>query len=206
MIRVAIVVEGQTEEEFVKICLAKHPRLKEVEPTPISLQGNVSADRLAQDMTRLLPSFDGVTSFVDFYRFRKKGDKTIDELQDELTRRIKDMLGDRLRLDKVFPYVQKYEFEGLLFSDVDAFGKVIDLPAGSVEKLREIREAFPTPEDINDDPRTAPSKRISKIIPRYRKVNHGPLIADHTGLAAIRAQCPRFNNWVARLESLGGAR
>ena len=206
MIRVAIVVEGQTEEEFVKLCLAEHLRNRGIKPWPILMRGDVSVERLMKEIARLLHSCDIATSLVDFYRFRDKGSLTVDELEEELTRRIKKESGDRWHSEKVFPYVQKYEFEGLLFSDVDAFGKVLDLPARSVEKLREIREAFPTPEDINDDPRTAPSKRISKIIPRYRKVNHGPLIADHTGLAAIRAQCPRFNNWVARLESLGGSR
>ena len=108
MIRVAISVEGDTEVECIKLLIEKHLRMREIEPTPISLQGNVSVDRLAQDMVRLLPSFDAVTSLVDFYEFRKKGNKTVDELEEELTRRIK--------AEKAFPYIQRYEFEGLLFS------------------------------------------------------------------------------------------
>ena len=54
MIRLAISVEGQTEEEFVKDFLADHLRESGVEPTPILLGrargrsggGNVSAERL----------------------------------------------------------------------------------------------------------------------------------------------------------------
>ena len=42
------------------------------------------------------------------------------------------------------------------------------------------------------------------MIPGYQKVVAGPLIARETGLDAIRAECPRFAQWLARLESLGG--
>ena len=102
----------------------------------------------------------------------------------------------------MFPYVQRYEFEGLLFSDVNAFLSVMDVPEESVLRLRGIRSQFSTPEDINDEPETAPSKRIARTISTYRKPLHGPLIARTMGLDAIRGECPRFNQWVERLESL----
>ena len=82
MIRLAISVEGQTEEEFVKRVLAEHLRRIEVEPTPILLGrarvggaggGNVSIERLVSDMLHLQRSFDAVTSLVDFYGFSDKG-------------------------------------------------------------------------------------------------------------------------------------
>ena len=211
MIRVAISVEGDTEEEFVKEVLVKHLRTKGVEPTPILLGrgrgsfggGNVSVDRLVPEMVLLFRSFDVVTSLVDFYGFKKKEQKTTNELQEELTLRISEKLGNRWQPQKVLPYVQKHEFEGLLFSDVDAFEIVIDVTKESIEKLRSIRKQFPTPEDINDDRATAPSKRIKKLIPRYIKKDHGPLIAAETGLDVIRAECPLFDEWVAHLESLG---
>ena len=103
---------------------------------------------------------------------------------------------------KVFPYVQQYEFEGLLFADVEAFGGLIDVPDESVAALRRIRGQFPTPEDINDDPKTGPSKRIVGAIPRYRKSVHGPQVAETMGLESMRAECPRFKEWVSRPESL----
>ncbi len=31
---------------------------------------------------------------------------------------------------------------------------------------------------------------------------HGPLVAAEVGLSAIRAECPRFNDWLTRMESL----
>ena len=105
----------------------------------------------------------------------------------------------------MIPYVQQHEFESLLFSDVDAFAAV--LPGVSnevVPTLRHIRSQFPSPEDINDNPATAPGKRIAGVMPEYRKVVHGPLIAGETGLDAIRRECRRFNAWMERLETLAG--
>lgn len=211
MIRLAISVEGRTEEEFVKNVLADYLSRRGIYTTPILLGrarggsngGNVSMDRLVAEMAYLLRSFDTVTSFVDFYGFRRKGDKTVDDLEKDMTRQIRNKLGRHWHPEKVFPYIQKYEFEGLLFSNVDAFANAIDASEESVEELRSIREKFPTPEDINDNSETAPSKRIMKIIPQYRKDVYGPLIAMEIGLETIRAECPRFSGWMTCLEPLG---
>ena len=70
--------------------------------------------------------------------------------------------------------------------------------------LRTVREQFETPEDINDNCETAPSKRIARVIPRYKKVLHGAMLARRIGVYGIRAQCPRFDAWLTRLESLDG--
>ena len=214
MIRLAISVEGQTEEEFVKQVLAGHLRTKGVEPTPILLGrarghfggGNVSVDRLAPEMIHLLHSFDVVTSLVDFYGFRDKGAMNSEELGQHIYEQVDRQINRSRDQSRFFPYVQQYEFEGLLFSKVDTFENAIttiEITQESIEKLRNIRKQFPTPEDINDNPETAPSKRIMQLIPRYIKRVHGPLIAEETGLETIRAECKRFDEWVTRLESLG---
>ena len=119
---------------------------------------------------------------------------------DELTQAIRRMIG-RLNDPSLFPYVQVHEFEGLLFSHVDAFETLFDdVP---VADLKSIRLAFKTPEDINDSQATAPSKRIETHIQGYRKRLHGPLLAERIGLDRIRTECPRFDEWLCRLESLG---
>ena len=131
--------------------------------------------------------------------FGAKGDKTVDELEEDLRQK----LGAPWYPKKVFPYVQRHEFEGLLFSDVDAFAKLIGVSHTSIQALRNIRSQFQTPEDINDNEDTAPGKRIKKVIPRYKKEVDGPLLAMEIGLDKIRTECPRFNDWVTSLESLG---
>ena len=205
MIRLAISVEGQTEEEFVKRVLWDHLWSKGVDPQPILLGesgGDVTIERLARDMARLYWDFNYVTSLVDFYGFRGKGTATPDELEKRIDAKINDHVRRSWDQSRVFSYVQQHEIEGLLFSDVSAFAGLIDVPDGAVDALREIRSQFPTPEDINDSSDTAPSKRIAELIPRYQKVVHGSVLAAEIGLDAIRAECPRFDAWLTRLESL----
>lgn len=208
MIRLAVSVEGETEEDFVNGALASRLQRHGVYATPILLGrarygvgggGDVRLDRLAAEMRFLQHSFDAVTSLVDFYGFRDKGSRTVDELVLAIQEHI-GQCDERF----VFPYVQLHEFEGLLFSDVRAFGKALeDVP---LTELVAIRSEFPTPDDINDDPATAPSKRIGRLIPHYRKRLHGPLIADEIGVDTIRNECARFDVWLRRLESLGELR
>ena len=155
-------------------------------------------------MAILYYSFDAVTSMVDFYGFRDKGDRAIGDLEAYLLTEIAARVGSRWDPSRAFPYVQKHEFEGLLFSDVSVFATQIDMPHECVTTLLTVREQFMTPEDINDHLETAPSKRLADAIPRYKKVSHGAMIAEQIGLDAIRAECPRFNAWLTRLESLGG--
>ena len=61
MIRLAIVVEGETEEEFVKRVLTPHLQTREVEATPHSIGGNVTVERLAHEMANYFWSYDRVT-------------------------------------------------------------------------------------------------------------------------------------------------
>ena len=67
--------------------------------------------------------------------------------------------------------------------------------------LRAIAQKM-VPEDINDSPHTAPSKRILAAMPGYQKTFHGPLIACDIGLDAMRAACPHFDHWLKVIEAL----
>ena len=204
-------MEGRTEEEFVNSVLAPHLQSALVTPTAILIGrarsgsggGGVSIERLASEMAGLYYNFDAVTSLVDFYGFRGKGDRTVEDLENHLAKEIRKKVSNPWDGRKVIPYVQKYEFEGLLFSDVSAFSALTGSGDRLVQELRDVRSRFPSPEEINDNPDTAPSKRIKKLMPEYQKVVAGPLIAMETGLDAIRAACPRFAEWLAKLESLG---
>ena len=219
MIRLAISVEGPTEVEFVDRVLAEYLQEAGVKPTPILIGkardssrpggGNVSLERLASELAFLYGSFDAVTSLVDFYGFReRKGEETIDGLENRLCGRIRDKVTGDSDPRRIIPYVQQYEFEGLLFSNVDAFG-MIGASAESLQALQSVRAQFSTPEDINDHPDTAPSKRIARVMQQYgsrgyNKTRDGFLVAGETGLDVICQECPRFNGWVRRLEALEG--
>ena len=100
MIRLAISVEGETEEAFVKKVLAGYLR-PEVEPTPVLLRGNVGVERLVKRMVSLSHDFDAVTSLVDFYGFRRKGDRSVEQLEEHLVQQIEEQIPDSRQA--VFP-------------------------------------------------------------------------------------------------------
>lgn len=210
MTRLAIIVEGRTESEFVSAVLVEHLRNHGVETTPIIVGtaaghrgGNVSVDRLAHHLARVRWNFDAVTSLVDFYGFRRKADATVAELEVQIEGAVATKGGPSGGHRVVVPYVQKYEFEALLFSDVSPFGELTNAPDGAVTALRSVRDRFETPEDIDDGRETAPSTRIRAVMPKFDKTGQGPAVAERIGLPAIRAECPRFDAWVRRLEGLG---
>ena len=121
-------------------------------------------------------------------------------VQEEIARDVVTEVGGSQ--DRFLPYVVMHEYEGLLFSDPDRFAEAIgrrDL-AGN---FRMIRSAFRTPEEINDSPVTAPSKRVEALVPGYQKPLMGTIAAQQIGLAAIREECPYFNRWVQALEAWG---
>src|ERR1035437_6720578 len=97
------------------------------------------------------------------------------------------------------PFVVMHEFEGLLFSDCAGFSRGIGRSALETE-FRKIRDQFATPEEINDSPLTAPSKRVIDLVPGYEKPLLGTLAVLEIGLDAIRQECPLFRGWIERLE------
>jgi hypothetical protein len=104
-------------------------------------------------------------------------------------------------LGNFIPNLIVHEFEALLFTDIKPFEQWTD-DDRALEPLRMARR-HAAPEEINDGRETAPSKRILAAMNGYQKTVHGPLIACDIGLDAIRAACPHFDAWLAKLERLG---
>jgi hypothetical protein len=102
---------------------------------------------------------------------------------------------------RLIPYLSLHEYEGLLFSDPDAFAQSIRQPQ-LANRFHTVRNDFPTPEDINDDPETAPSKRVIAIYTAYNKVIEGTLAARAVGIQRMRQECAHFRDWLAKLEAL----
>ena len=156
-------------------------------------------------MSHLYWKFDAVTSLVDLYGFRDDVSGDPEALQERLLKEIENRIGREVNRSKMLPYVQRYEFESLLFSNVAVFADMPSASGEAVRLLQNMRLQCRTPEDINDHSETAPSKRILRLIPRYRKPVNGPSLAGKIGLPVIRTECPRFGAWLTRLESLGAA-
>lgn len=91
----------------------------------------------------------------------------------------------------------------MLFSDLKVFNDNFEKGEFlNYDNLVATIRDFGNPEMINDGSETAPSKRLSKIIKGYSKVNYGSLVAQEIGLLKIRAKCSRFNEWIIKLENI----
>lgn len=100
------------------------------------------------------------------------------------------------------PYLQVHEFEALLFSDPVAIAEVVNTK-NCIDELMAIRNKYETPEHINNSPATAPSRRLRKIFgSSYQKPLYGVMIAQDIGLNKIRRQCRHFNAWLSLLEEI----
>jgi Domain of unknown function (DUF4276) len=99
------------------------------------------------------------------------------------------------------PYIQKFEFEALLFTEITGF-EYCGISLRQKMLLKSIMSTYPNPEDINNGPETAPSKRLQQIMPNYNKVLFGNVIIQEHGLQNILEVCPRFAAWVIRLAAM----
>lgn len=222
MIRVHVICEGQTEEMFVKEILSGFFSSRGIclIPTLIGKPGhkggNFKFDRLFTDVrARLLGDKTSYcTTFFDFYglpenfpgkqealgclTLQKKAQCMLDVMSDEL----REKLGEE-SLRRFIPYIQMHEFEGLLFSAPNKLAQAIYKPDLKLE-FQEIRDKFTTPEEINDSPLSAPSKRIKALFSEYDKPIHGSLAAIEIGLNTIRSECHIFDSWLKRIEKLQG--
>ena len=97
------------------------------------------------------------------------------------------------------PYLQLHEFEAIVFASPAEVA--LALAGGKKEaELTRIRRAFGSPEEIDDDPTGAPSKRLQALFPEYQKALHGPLVARRIGVERIRSECRHFDQWLTFLE------
>ena len=207
MVRLAISVEGLTEERFVKELLAPHLQTRNIVTTPIILGktgGDVYLPRVKKELNQIAASFDKVTTLYDFYGFRGKEQG---ETRASLERKILDNVANRLQ-GRIIPYVQMYEFEGLLFSSPEAIESHVP-GKGLADWAQKVLDQFHgNPEQINDSKTSAPSKRLQEraqsVKTRYIKTVHGPAIAQDIGLGALREKCAGFNGWLNQLEGLQG--
>lgn len=215
MSRIYLLVEGQTEEAFVNELLVPHYARMGLYLTPIIVStspshkgGVVSYAKIKPQIDKLCKQDAGayVTTMFDLYALPKdfpgkndpvypaagSGERKAEFLEAKLAKDI----GQR----NFIPNLLVHEFEALLFVRIDAFEQWTDND-NVLEPLRVVRNTT-APEDINDSPNTAPSKRILHAMKGYQKTIHGPLIALDIGLDAMRIECPHFAGWLQNLEAL----
>ena len=95
-----------------------------------------------------------------------------------------------------------HEFEAFLFCAPEKLDYVFPNESTKINQIHQISSQFSSPEEINNSPLTAPSKRLKSIFQDYDKPLHGCITIMNIGLAQIRAQCSHFDAWLRLLETL----
>lgn len=216
MKKVLILVEGQTEEGFVKRVLNEHLRYNDIYlvPTIIATKrvkqgsdfkgGVISYVKVRKEILKLLGDTTAkVTTMFDFYGLPNDfaGRFGVTGRPHDKVSQVENSFDKDINNPRFFSYFSLHEFEGLLFSSPPVIARTMN-ESGKETAFSRIKNSFPTPEDINDNPETTPSKRISKECPQYDKVIHGSIIANRIGLETLRRECPHFDTWLNRIEQL----
>ena len=214
MKRLIIVVEGDTEKEFIDKLLSPYFHAKgllsvncfKIKHTKGGLTKYL---HLKTDLINCVyESNVVVTTLIDFYALPKdfpkyeEASRIVSKV--ERLKFLEHAIIENLEKEKskefpnLLPYIQLHEFEAFVFSSIDAIKSLYSNDDAKFTALEQIIAAYPNPEDINDGPHTAPSKRLKndQLIRGYNKVNDGIMIIEEAGIDTVLRKCPRFKKWV----------
>ncbi|MBP6428974.1 MAG: DUF4276 family protein [Bacteroidales bacterium] len=212
MRKLYIIVEGQTELEFVKQLLVPYfnnNRIYEIIPYCVSTSktkrgGLSNYDYIKNDILRVLQNKHSdlvVTTIIDFFRIPNNFPNYNKAMQETLSTnkvsKLEVFFGKDIDDKRCIPYIQLHEFEALLYSSNAGFEKYEDQKIYTT--TQKIIEDYENPEDINSNPLKSPSKRLLAIKPNYNKVFEGNIIALEIGIEKMIEKCPRFRNWISNL-------
>lgn len=223
MTELLLLVEGQTEEAFVKRLLAPHLSSFGLAAKPVMLRtrrlpggggypgGVTSWAKIRRDLLPLTGHGAAwVTTILDYYGLPQDvpgvAEARAAPLPTEgvaaLEARIEAEIGHR----RFIPFFALHELEAWLFADPDRVAEHFGSPGAGA--LAEIVVCAGGPEQINHGRQTHPKERLRQFAPSYKATSDGPTLLEKIGLDRIRATCPHFGRWLTRLESLesGGPR
>ena len=221
MIRLHVTVEGRTEEAFVnrtlRPYLANFGVYADVRCVMTGRKGGMgfrggmsSYAKAKNDIVRWLKEDRNAnvffTTMFDYYALPNDfpGYAEAEKLQDPYDKvtAIESSFDEDVADRRFVPYIQLHEFEALLFSSLEGFEALFDENEMDYKGIRNVLDAFPNPEDINDSPLTAPSKRIQSLIPGYNKVAYGVMLAEYIGMDTLLEKCRHFRSWIEQLKSV----
>ena len=215
---ILILVEGQTEERFIKSVVYNYlmtrdiyiiPKIhttKLIKSGPNFKGGITSYQKVRRDVLELLgdTSANLVTTMIDLYGLSGDFpgmDQDVSPNPYDKVRYLEKQFEHDVNDLRFKAYFSLFEFEAMLFVSPEIVANTLLVP-DLAEQLQEIRRQFNTPEEINDGAMTAPSKRIKTLISKYDKPLYGSLCTERIGLAKIRQECPHFDSWLSFLENV----
>jgi len=219
--RLLVMVEGQSEEVFIKRTLAPHLRAFDVHAVPTILwtkrvssgggyRGGVSSwGKIWQSLEPLTRDADAwVTTLLDFYGLPTDFPglngmiPTGDPMKDVST--VQDAFKNRVGSHRFIPFLALHEFEAWLFSDPGVAAVHFGSPRLAEQLHRVVIDAG-GPERINHGEATHPKARLRGLVAGYKETVDAPVLLEKIGLPLIREKCPHFSGWVSDLEALGAA-
>ncbi len=221
MAKVLILVEGQTEETFVKRTLGPHlsnlgvfviPTIiatKRIKSGPSFKGGMPSYTKVRREILRLLGDSSAalVTTMIDFYGLPASFPGRANVQGNTPRERVifvENAIEQDINDARLLAYCSLHEFEALLFSSPQTIAAAFAMP-NLEQRLISIRAQFTSPEEIDNNPSTSPSARLQSLYPQYSKPFYGTLIAGRIGLDEMRGACAHFNDWLVRLEALSAS-
>ncbi|NEA37732.1 DUF4276 family protein [Streptomyces sp. SID11385] len=222
MRQVHVLVEGATEERLVQQVFQPELLASDVWITPVALKtrraagrphdkGGVSKwPRIEQDIRKLLKNsaVDTVTTMLDLYGLPSDTPGLAEApARDAYARveHVESVMGEVIGDPRFLPFLVLHETEAWVLAAANELAGLIAVPKVA-DVLRSHVSAAGGPELVNSGPDTAPSKRLLKAHPAYRKVVDGRDAIELLGLGALRAACPHLDDWLKRLESGSGDR
>ena len=225
MNELVVIVEGETEQTFVRDQLSSHLALHNTSAWAIlpgrhRKQGGVKKWEVArQDIIRTLKERRYCSTMFDYYAMpldwpgreaavAMAWNERASIVEAMIHADIAAAMGDGFNPKHFVPYVQLHEFEALAFADVEVLAAALaPIAKQPVEKLLEtfrgILAKAGHPEAIDDGYATCPSRRITSAVPAYKKRAQGPIVTSRIGIDVLRARCTHFGEWLTRLEQLG---
>jgi hypothetical protein len=222
MTRLLILVEGQSEEIFVKQTLTPFLAERGVHvlppvvlwtkriPSGGGFRGGVSNwNQIRRNLTPMIYDTDAwVTTLFDFYGLPDDFPGYQDALGPGDPREHVRALQDRFALEighpRLIPFIALHEFEAWLFTAPDVVAEHFG-SAGLAAKVRKAVEHAGEPELINHGSDTHPKARLRSMGMSYKETSDGPTLIEKIGIPAIRDACSHFAGWLDRLEALGHA-
>lgn len=217
--RLLILVEGQTEEAFVKLTLKPYLESFGIYvQNPIVLwtkrevagngyRGGASNwSQIQKSLNPLLKDSDAwITTILDYYGLpddlpgycNAVGIKSPHERVFKIQEELKISVNHK----KFIPFISLHEFEAWLFSSPKTVAE--HFAKNNIEnEMQKIIDEVGNPELINHGKDTHPKARLENIINEYKERTDGPNIINKCGIEKIMTICPHFSNWIKSLQEI----
>jgi hypothetical protein len=213
-----LLAEGQTEYEVIDAVVQPHLEAVgfQVRKSIIvtrraaggpARRGGVSTWRKLQaEIRRVLrdPSIDVMTTVVDYYGLpadvpgmAARPDGGPSDRVSFVEAAVAAAIGD----GRFVPHFVLHELETWVLAAATQLGALVG-DGRLAARLGKVVSGHGGPEQVDDGPSTAPSKRIIELFPGFDKTFDGPLAIADLGLDELRKACPHADSWLRHLELL----